>query len=233
MRIGLLSDVHGNAIALDVCLAALGGMGLDGLYFLGDAVGYLSGEVEVIERLEAAGAVCQLGNHEAMMLEPTDRSRRCERVYGLAAARARLPEETVRRIARWPSQRRIRVGSRRLLLVHGSPDDPIGGYVFPDADLAAWSGLPYDGFIMGHTHRPFVRTTGGTLFANVGSVGLPRNQGNLAAFGVYDSHDNSCRIVRLAFDVDAVLARYADASERVRACLRREATEAVFGERLA
>ena len=41
MKIGILSDAHGNPHGLNRCLTALKREGAERLYFLGDAVGYL------------------------------------------------------------------------------------------------------------------------------------------------------------------------------------------------
>ena len=59
MVIGLLSDAHGNPLGLRSCLAALRAAGAGQVYFLGDAVGYLPGEAEVIDILLAEGVVSQ------------------------------------------------------------------------------------------------------------------------------------------------------------------------------
>lgn len=231
MRIAILSDVHGNAPALEACLARLRPMAPDALYFLGDAVGYLPGEADVLDRLADEHALCQQGNHEAMMLHPTPESLQKESQYRLADARERLAPAALDRIAQWPDRREVPLGQRRLLLVHGSPQRPLDGYVYADDDLSPFDDLTCDAVFMGNTHRPFVREHRGKLLVNVGSVGLPRDQGNLAAFALYDDRDHACRVFRVRFDVADVLAACADAvSPDVRQCLRREATQPIFGE---
>ena len=74
MRIAVLSDVHGNRSAFEACLEQVERLEADALVFLGDVVGYLPEERECIELLKASGFVCQQGNHEAMLLEPTERA---------------------------------------------------------------------------------------------------------------------------------------------------------------
>src|SRR5690242_10324659 len=90
VRVGLLSDAHGNPLGLRRCLAVLRAAGVGPLYFLGDAVGYLPGEGEVIRTLAEAGAVCVRGNHEGMLLGelPLDPVR--DGAYRLSAARDRM-----------------------------------------------------------------------------------------------------------------------------------------------
>jgi len=127
--------------------------------------------------------------------------------YGHAAAARRLGEDGVRALATWPVARAVEYEGLRALLVHGAPDDPLEGYVYPDADLSDWDALPYDAVFMGHTHRPFARRVGTVLVANVGSVGLPRDAGGLASFAVLDTATGDCEHVRVPFAADEVVRR--------------------------
>src|SRR5947209_1953094 len=69
MRIGFLSDIHGNREALDACLAQARRQRVDRLVFLGDLVGYGADPVYVIDRIaqlrETEDAIVLLGNHDA------------------------------------------------------------------------------------------------------------------------------------------------------------------------
>jgi putative phosphoesterase len=222
MRLAFLSDVHGNAIALDACLRHVCAFGIDAIYFLGDAVGYLPAARAVLDRLEREAIACQKGNHEAMLLAREEVTTEREDVYRLSAAADELDPPHWTRIVSWPASRELAIGGRSLRLVHGSPADALNGYVYPDTDLTPFHNLPYDVVVMGHTHRPFVRQSGGKLFVNAGSVGLPRDRGDLAAFAVYDSDSHRAEIVRVPLNVDVILAAYGDRiHDSVRACLRR------------
>lgn len=227
MRLGLLADVHGNSVALRACLERLEPLEVDDVYFVGDAIGYLPDAAACLERLEAVGAHCQQGNHEAMLLsvlsgEAIDAER--DAVYGLRVAGAQLGPELRERIASWPEWRELTVGDRRMLLVHGSPQDPLFGYVYADREPERFIDPAYDVIVMGHTHRPFTREVGERLLVNVGSVGLPRDVGNLATFAVYDSATGRAAIYRVEFDVDEVLERWgAEIHEQTAAVLARRA----------
>jgi predicted phosphodiesterase len=224
MLIGLLSDAHGNPLGLRSCLAALRAAGASQVYFLGDAVGYLPGEAEVIDILLAQGVVCQRGNHEAMLLGDLDLDPGRDRAYGLAAVARRMPPRVRAVLAGWPDAREIELAGRRLLLVHGSPRDHLTGYVYPDSDIDWIGALGYDAVFMGNTHRPFAARCGAALVANVGSCGLPRDQGNLAACAVYEPAANECQVLRVPMDAAAVTAQFAEpVSDLVAECLSRRA----------
>ena len=73
MKIALLSDIHANRQALDACLTHARAHGAEQFALLGDLVGYGGEPVAVVEQvrdLAQQGALCVLGNHDAMALAP-------------------------------------------------------------------------------------------------------------------------------------------------------------------
>lgn len=234
MKIGILSDAHGNPIALATCLQQLKALQVDRIYFLGDAVGYLPGEGKVLELLRVASVFCQKGNHEAMLLGEVPLSSSRERIYRIEAARGRLSKADLEFVADWPEHRVVYVGGRKLLLVHGSPDNHLQGYVYPDSNLSIFDGLDYDAVFMGHTHYPFASQRQWMLVVNVGSCGIPRDQGDLSAFAVYDPDTNSCEIFRLHFNSNKIIGHFGMECMAVEVyqCLLRKASSPVFSQRL-
>jgi predicted phosphodiesterase len=210
MMLGLVSDAHGNPTGLSRCLDALAGMGAASFRFLGDAVGYLPGDREVLDALRAAEVGCQLGNHEGMLLGMLPVRPGAEDAYRLDEARSRLSAGDQAWLRSWPDRTVVRVGGRDLLFVHGSPAAPLTDYVYPDSDLAPFARLPYHAVFMGNTHRPFVTTSGPVLVVNVGSCGLPRDSGDLASCILYDPSANDCDLLRIRMTADEVLDQFPD-----------------------
>lgn len=233
MILGILSDAHGNAIALDRCVEALRLANAAEFYFLGDAVGYLPSGDRVLSRLREIGAKCIRGNHEEMLLGNLPLSPSQDAVYRIALARSRLQLHWIEWIQEWPIERAMSMDGASLLLVHGSPKAPLTGYVYPDSDLTPFDGLPHDVVFIGHTHRPFVRRAGRTTIVNVGSCGLPRDVGNLASCATYDTATNTVEILRIEFDARSLIDELGDRIEAsVAACLQRPATEQPVGRRV-
>jgi predicted phosphodiesterase len=203
---GIVSDAHGNPAGLEECLHALTAAGAERLFFLGDAVGYLPLESEVVQLLEDSGAECIAGNHEAMLLGRLPLDARRDEVYGLAAAAERLPPEHLARIAEWPD-RLLRGSGDEILMVHGGPYDPWRQYVYQETDIAGFAELGYRAIFLGQTHRPFIRRAGETLVVNVGSCGLPRDIPGMSSCVLYDPIANSARILRRPFDGAALIER--------------------------
>lgn len=208
MRIGLLADAHGNPLGLDLCLGALWREDVEEIRFLGDAVGYMPGATQVLAHLIASGSACQKGNHEAMLLGelplPPDR----DNAYRLKETASHLSHADLEWIRSWPVSSDITIAGRRILMVHGSPTAPLTDYVYPDSPTATFADLGFDAVFMANTHRPFVKRVGPTLVANIGSCGLPRDQGDHASCAVYDTSNGSCDLLRVPMSPEAVLAQF-------------------------
>lgn len=208
MRIAFVSDVHGNLPALEACLDLVDARGFDRLVSLGDMFGYFPDGIECHARLVDAGAELMLGNHEAMLLGLLPIPSGHEDVVKLAPERARLTPELRSELAGLRPFMEIVVEKCRLLLVHGTPVDPLRGYAYPDSDLSQYVTRAYDHVVMGNTHRAMLRTLGGTTFVNIGSVGLPRDGGDSGSFGSFDTSSAEFEVIRFPLDRQVIKTRY-------------------------
>lgn len=196
--LGVISDAHGNVEALTQALDLLRANGADEIVFLGDAVGYLPGAECLRLLMSSDDVTCIAGNHEQMLLSGAVSPEK-ERVYRLASARAALDEVERSQVEAWPRSLILHRPCGQLLFVHGSPDDPTYGYVYPETSLDVFETGGFSAVFMGHTHRPFARLHRGTLFVNVGSCGLPRDDGGLGSACLFDVSRGSAKILR--FDI--------------------------------
>lgn len=225
MKLALLSDAHCNSVGLAACLEHIDGFDVDGTFFLGDAVGYLSNPQAVLEMLRHSGAQCQKGNHEAMLLGelPLDEER--DASYRLSVQRESLDEAARNDLAAWPLMRELQLSGVRMLLSHGSPAPSIVDRVYEDTPWHPGADFPYDVVFIGHTHRPFVRRHNEVQLVNVGSCGMPRDRGNLASFVIYDCASRDAEIYRVPFDVERTLKLHGDGvPPAVRAVFGRQET---------
>ena len=225
--LGFLSDAHGNREAFELGISLLRSKGAKTIYFLGDAVGYLPGDA-VVDALRSAGLVPLLGNHDAALLNGAiDRER--DDVYRLGETLRTVSAENMEFLATWPDHRLIDSPAGRLLLVHGSPTNRLGGYVYPDTDLNPYAGTDAEYVFMGQTHRPFIRAGERATFVNVGSCGLPRDCGHLGAACLFD--DSTGRVELLRFDITdatrAALERCGAVSPDVLAVFARRSEDCV------
>lgn len=194
MKIGFISDAHGHYMAFNRGLSILHELGAEAIYFLGDAIGYLPG-IEVLKILREQKIPCIRGNHEDMLLSGSIVDEH-EAIYRHREVAAMMPEELSRFVEKWPESVRVAEACGDLLVVHGSPIDPMHGYVYPDSALSDFDVGGASFVFMGNTHRPFIRDCNGTTFVNVGSCGMCRDCGSLGAVCLLDSESSEATIFR-------------------------------------
>jgi len=168
LKLGIVSDLHCNIGGLDRALEIMGP--IDALLCLGDSIYEHGFSNEVIGRLRELDALTILGNHEEVFL-------------GTAGARARSRPEIDQRLLGWlaerPHRHALRIGGKRILMVHSTPWEPRGSYVLPhSSELERFGEADADIVLYGHTHRQLVRRVGRVLVVNPGSAGEGRDPGN-------------------------------------------------------
>lgn len=225
MRIAIVSDVHANLAALESVLRHAEAQGaLDGLWCLGDMVGYGPQPCEVLERLREAGVQAVVGNHDlaAVGLLPTDD-------FNPAAAAAvhwtarQLQDPQRRYIASLPQV----LQQEEFTLVHGTLRWPVWEYLYSYEAARAHLRLQRTPFgLVGHTHIPMLVVEdegfpqgcellylhdgavvelwhGRRLVINPGSVGQPRDGDPRASYAIYDSERGTVTLHRVEYDIAA------------------------------
>lgn len=208
--IGLISDIHGNAVALRAVLAELDAMGVKEILCLGDVAGYGPQINECCDLLTDRGIPTLMGNHDHYIAfdEPCPRSRSAN--LCLDYQRSIITPEYKSWLGRNPSQLDTYPGVR---FAHGGWRDPLDEYLYK-LTASYFEGLEGELFISGHTHVQGVWRVGNKTYCNPGSVGQPRDGDARAAFAVLQ--DDDVRPYRTTYDIDevAAVARKAGFDER-------------------
>lgn len=214
MRIGLLADIHGNALALEAVLSSARRNGVDRLLISGDFVGYYFDPLKVLEILSTWQYDAVRGNHEEMLdicqREPKLLSEvRSKYGPGIEIAIKQLQPNQINYLCNLPHPLDILIDNVNFRLCHGSPDD-INRYIYPDLDVSIIENLDTanaDIIVFGHTHYPMLKYIGTKLFVNPGSVGQPRNRQPDAHWAVYDTRTKQVEFKTEEYD-HKTLAKY-------------------------
>jgi len=209
MKIGILSDAHGNLIGLKKCINFLHDQNVEQLFYLGDMVGYLPDANQVIEVVKQNCDLVLKGNHEAMLLGELPFSSEQDNVYQLVRTRNDITAENIDYIRTLESRKEYMIDNVNILLVHASPIDTLTGYIYPDTEIAFNDIEAYDAVFMGHTHRPFTKKIVNTCVINVGSCGMPRDYGKYASCAIYDTQLCEANIFRIIMEYDEIVDKYA------------------------
>ncbi len=185
MRVAVLSDIHGNCIALDKVLEDLAREPTDKIVCLGDTIQGGPQPAQVVRRLRELGCPVVMGNADAWLLTGEETGNEVaseERRRVLDAVRewslAQLSAEDRAFIQGFQPTVEIQLDAgRKLLCFHGSPDsfDDILLPDIPQATLFNFLGkYNADAMTGGHTHVQQMRRIGqdARFFFNPGSIGL-------------------------------------------------------------
>jgi putative phosphoesterase len=219
-RIAVLSDVHGNAVALEAVRKDLRSARPDAVLIAGDLV--MNGPdpvatVDALRALESEGALIVQGNTDVAVAD-----------FDYAAAFPQYTDgipDTMRSAAEWahdeldddrldwlrrlPAERRMWVDDTLVLVTHASPGSQTAGFDKAlDASVVLERLSRTDARVIccGHTHEPEIREFGWKVIVNDGSAGYVFDGDPTASWALVeiDGEDVHAEIRRTTFDALAV-----------------------------
>lgn len=180
MRIALISDIHGNEVALRAVLASIERSGVDRIVCLGDTATLGPRPGPVLELLHQVAAPCIMGNHDAFLLDEDLIRSYTEAPFIVAAVdwcRSRLSAQELDFVRSFQASATLPLeGGAELFVFHGSPRshmEDILAFTPPERVDQLLDGHVATVMAGGHTHLQMLRQHRGLLLVNPGSVGLP------------------------------------------------------------
>jgi len=212
MKVGILSDIHGNFPALQAVVDAGKTKNVEKWVFLGDLVGYYYWPKACFEALQDLKAVCIKGNHERMMLEARRDCAALKRFtqkygQGFKVALEELSQEQIDFIEQWQDFLELSIDDRSVFLCHGSPQDR-DVYVYPDAGQSVREAMCVAArgvTLYGHTHYQVCWRLKEGFVINPGSVGQPRDRRPGAHWALWDTETMEVELNCEEYDIDRVI----------------------------
>ncbi len=205
MLIGIIADVHSNAVALKAVLSALDVSGAGKILHAGDIIGYNPYPDETIELFKKNRIISIMGNHDRALVTGDTSGLNPYAAAALEWTRSVTSPDNVGYIAGLRNNESITEDAKRIVMVHGSPYD-FDEYVYPgnvSPDLL--SVVNCDILVLGHTHIQFKKEFPEGLIVNPGSVGQPRDGNPGAAFAVLDTASGKIELKRASYDIEKVI----------------------------
>jgi diadenosine tetraphosphatase ApaH/serine/threonine PP2A family protein phosphatase len=224
VRVAVISDIHGNAHALQAVLAAIDAERPDAVWCLGDTVGYGPQPNECCSLVREVAEVCLAGNHDLLALGAVVVEGDFNPDAGAAGRWTKdiLDEPSRHFLEGLEPQARL----ERAELFHASARDPVWEYVLGgEAALATFELTDAPLVLVGHSHVPFAVSLAGDELAgahapggteedlspgrrlcNPGSVGQPRDGDPRAAWLLLDFAAGRASFRRVPYDVKATQA---------------------------
>lgn len=223
MKIAVFADVHSNLDALEAVLDRIDRWRPDRVLVAGDIINRgpnpRACTERVLVRAEAEDWGVIRGNHERYVLK-----------YVTDDLPGHGPEFEIIRHAKWTYEQLDGLveplaalpvqwdmtddGGDEIRMVHASMLGDRKG-IFPDdseESLREKIAPPPAVLVVGHTHRPLIRTVDDTLVVNVGAVGAPFDRDPRAAYAQLTRADGvwQAEIIRMGYDREKAIADFHD-----------------------
>lgn len=208
MKYVVFSDIHGNCDALVNMLQHIHSLNdIGGYIFCGDIMGYFYEQKEVVDILVQQNTwYAVLGNHDVyyldMLKNPISRNSLIKK-YGKSYA-VPYNNNLVKYLSGLKRRLDLCIDGKRLLIVHGTMDNPLEGRIYPDTEIDICT--KYDYIFCGHTHYRMKRKIGNTWIINPGSLGQPRD-GHGFSFCLVDFVKESCEFLNVSVDCSVLIKK--------------------------
>jgi putative phosphoesterase len=207
VKVAVLADVHANIHALQTVISDAEARGAEIFLNAGDIVGYGPCPNQVIRLLCVKNAFSIAGNLDREVTEPATKSKGAKRT-ALKFAQAELKKAHLHYLADLPTEIRLNIADKKVLMVHGSPES-IEEHLYHNTPISRFKQLAEkaqaDIIVVGHSHDPFHKQVGDVSFINPGSVGRPGDGNPQAAYALFSFNPFHVELIRLDYDVKAAV----------------------------
>lgn len=218
MKIGVITDIHNNVTALKAVAEYLYQQGCGQIICCGDIIGIGPHPEETVQYLRNLSNVTAVrGNHETYLLDgmpdtvPNEERMEREEMKHHRWEHNLLSEKSVAYLKSLPYRADISCEGFQIAVMHYCMDRD-GHYVRytpepSEVDLEKmFADVDADMILYGHDHRRWI-CRGKRLFVNVGSLGCPAKDGNIARAGILTLEKGRADIqpVEVVYDVQSVI----------------------------
>jgi putative phosphoesterase len=183
MRVAVISDIHGNAVALESVLAEIRADTPDQVVCLGDVAQGGPQPARCVDLLSDLGCPVVMGNTDSWLVSKLDPAVEDapDNVRQMGEwTLAQLAEGRVDFMKKFHATVEVSLGKdRRLVCFHGSPAS-FHDVILPETEEEDFQGFmgEFDSAVLtgGHTHLQQIRRISESFFFNPGSVGVVYNR---------------------------------------------------------
>lgn len=219
MKIGIITDVHNNLIALKVIIAQFNQRKCDKIICCGDIIGigpYPEQTVQYMMKIPNLSAV--RGNHDRYLIEgmpteyPNDEGMDYEEMMHHKWEHSMLSEKSSDFLKRLPNCIEIVLENRKITIMHYCMDENQYYVDYTpnpsENDLSRmFSNVDSDIILFGHDHNKTICHNNNKWYINVGSLGCPAKDRNLTRAGILTITQDEMKIepIEMVYDADRVV----------------------------
>lgn len=219
MKIAFISDIHGNAIALEAVLEDIEKQNVDKVYVLGD-ICYRGPEPKrSLDLVRSLHTEVIKGNADEWVVRGVKEGEVPDKVLELMNRERQwtveqLEQADIDYLAGLPTQLTLTIEDIHLSAFHATPTS-LFEIVPPNADdtqieTNLMTAADAEIYVYAHIHKPYIRYLNGKVIMNIGSVGLPFDGLTKSAYGLVEIEDGHLKtsIRRVSYELERVTALY-------------------------
>ena len=220
MKIGIITDVHSNIIALNTVLNEFEKIEVDKIICCGDVIGIGPNPEETIQALIKRKDILLAvrGNHEQYLLKglpknvhDDGRTMSLEEIDNHEWTHSKLSENSKNFISKFKISNIIEIEGKKIYIVH-YPSNENGIYkkhikkptIKQNEEM--FSEIDADIYIYGHTHTTSINNKNNKWYINSGSLGCPIKS-NIANAGILEINKNEIcyKQLKIEYNVNEVI----------------------------
>lgn len=220
MKIGILTDIHNNAVALDAVLQEFDKQNCKKIVCAGDIIGIGPYPEETVQKvMTIPNLVAVRGNHEKYLLEgmpsqyPNDEGMGYEEMEYHKWEHGRLTKSSIAFLSGLPYRVDFNELGKNISVMHYCMNhrNQYVNYIPHPTEINLLSLFPeaqQDIVIYGHDHTRTICHSQNKWFINSGSLGCPANEQNIARAAILEIKENrhvSVQSIEVKYDVFKVL----------------------------
>ena len=210
MKIGLISDIHGNKNALDIVLKQLEKENVDKVICLGDLVGGAPMSEEVVQKIISMGTkiITVMGNREKYIIEGMPKVVHDEKIKVSDQQLQRnewlkkeLSDSSIEFISKLPKEIICEMEENKIYIAH-YPMNKDGSFrkhikrASVEENEIMFNGIAADIYLYGHTHKEVYNLKNSKTYINPGALGCP-GKNNYAPYGILNINKNKVEYKQL------------------------------------
>jgi putative phosphoesterase len=218
MKLAFISDIHGNANALDAVLADIKDRQVDKVYVLGD-ISYRGPEPQrSLDLVRSLNTEVIKGNADEWVVRGVKKGEVPDQAYDMMNKErewicSRMNEESIEYLRNLPTELNLEHEGTNIHAFHATPNS-LFEVVLPSEKeevletkmMAAGANVS----VYAHIHKPYIRYINGKCIMNIGSVGLPFDGLAKASYGLIEITEGNVQtsIIRVGYDLNQTIDQF-------------------------
>lgn len=215
MKIGIITDVHNNVVALEQVLQRLESENCDYIVCCGDIIGIGPYPEQTVQRMmKIPNLITVRGNHDGYLLDgipdtfPNDELMEPSETEYHKWEHGQLSESSVEFLSKLPFEKDISCYNKKITILHycmNGENKYINYSPNPTDDdlMRMFANYDSDIILFGHDHGRTIRNINGKWYINVGSLGCPAMDKNIARAGILQIDENHISVDAIDLEYDA------------------------------